>query len=120
MRINGSWSFTFRKHGSKSSRQSDNQDMIGAERLPSTEEDARHPNLTLGSAVRDGRFLKTGDRSQFVMSQYIPEEDQLQSGEHHQPGKTPKQTARGDFELRSFSDGSVDHNEKVSPEESMV
>lgn len=93
--------------------------MIGAERLPSTEEDGRNNKLTLGSAVRDGRFLKTGDRSQFVVSQYIPEEYQLKSGEHHQLGKTPKQTARGDFELRSFSDGSVD-NEKVSPGETMV
>ena len=112
-------SFSFRKNSSKSSRQSDNQEMIGAERLPSTEEDGRINKLTLGSAVRDGRFLKTGDRSQFVMSQYIAEEDQLQSSEHHQPGKTPRQTARGNFELRSFSDGSVD-NEKVSPGDTMV
>lgn len=108
-------SVSFRKYTGKSSQQSSSDGVVSPKRLPSTEEDARYHALTLGSAVRhEAKFYKIDDATQLVKSQYLSGGDYgLPSGEYHREGKTPKQTTRNEFELRSFPGGSVE-DEKLA------
>lgn len=108
-------SVSFRKYTGKSSQQSSSEGVVSPKRLPSTEEDSRYHALTLGSAVRhEGKLYRMDDATQLVKSQYLSGGDYgLQSGQYHREGKSPNQTARNDFELRSFPGGSVE-DEKLA------
>lgn len=108
-------SVSFRKSTGKSSQQSSSEGVVSPERLPSTETDTRYHALTLGSTVRhEGKFYKMDDATQLVKSQYLSGGDYvLQPEGYYGDGKTPKQTTRNDFELRSFPGGSVE-DEKLA------
>lgn len=96
------------------------------ERIPS--EDGRNSNqkLTLGSAVRDGRFLRTVDEGRFagsragesqfdrssriVNSDYFPGKE---GGGREEEEDRKRETVRNGYELRSFPGGARDEEKGV-------
>lgn len=89
MRVGGPWNLLLGKPSTESRKHSDSERIFvtGAAECNPSSCDAggdmhhRYP-LTLGSAIRDGKFLQTHKRSQFARSQYLQSPspaDQLQS-----------------------------------------
>lgn len=96
----------YRRFSYKSSKAtpSDSEEGFGqAERIPSS--DARYDHaLTLGSAVRGGKFMKTVDEkkfneSRFGTTQVVYEGDDTQEGRFDGAWKDPRQTMRGEMEF---------------------
>ena len=98
--------------------------MVGVERIPS--EDARYNGkLTLGSAVRDGRFLRTVDEGRFggvgggeevVVESGFDRRSQMVNPEYvlrAEGEERSRETVRNGYELRSFPGGARDEEKGV-------
>ena len=123
IRASSSWTISLRKQlSSKGSKRSGSEKigMVGrggkgveCDRSScdgGADHDAHNHPLTLGSVIRDGRFLKTGDRSQFVRSQHLPLGDPLRStpAAYQHSGQSDTQTiqsSQSDQEAWSSSGG---------------